>query len=41
MKCNNCNAEIVNGAEFCGNCGAKIIKTQDNMPRGTGNFGTN
>lgn len=31
MKCNNCNAEIVNGAEFCGNCGSKIIKTQDNV----------
>lgn len=27
MKCNNCNSEIVNGAEFCGNCGSKLEHT--------------
>ena len=28
MQCNNCNQELVDGSEFCGNCGAKIINTQ-------------
>lgn len=27
MKCANCGEEIVQGAEFCGNCGAKIVAT--------------
>lgn len=31
MKCNNCNSEIVNGAEFCGNCGTKIVQPQNNV----------
>lgn len=28
MKCNNCNSEIVDNADFCGNCGNKIVKEQ-------------
>ena len=31
MKCNNCNSEIINGAEFCGNCGTKIVQPQNNV----------
>ena len=27
MKCENCNFENINGAEFCGNCGMKINNT--------------
>jgi tetratricopeptide (TPR) repeat protein len=34
MKCSNCNEKILKEDKFCGNCGAKIIRSQHNGPQG-------
>lgn len=31
MKCNNCNFEIVNGVDFCGNCGSKVVQQNNTI----------
>lgn len=35
INCSNCGHEIVNGSEFCGNCGAKIVQPaqQESAPQ--------
>ncbi len=32
MQCNNCGQELVAGAEFCGNCGAKLLNVAPTAP---------
>jgi tetratricopeptide (TPR) repeat protein len=34
MKCSNCNEKILEEDKFCGNCGAKIIRSQHNVQQG-------
>jgi len=33
MQCNNCSQELVPGAEFCGNCGAKLLNAAPATPQ--------
>lgn len=32
MKCSNCDQDLLPGAAFCGNCGAKIVSAASSVP---------